>query len=116
DPAMLQSIALTESAFRPNIESHTADIGLMGINRSWLPVLHKKFGLTGADVWNPCTNVHIGAWILANSYRQHGKSWEAVGAYNAACTKLKGRACYRARMTYANKVYQNWKRLKTRSS
>ncbi|MFC0022236.1 transglycosylase SLT domain-containing protein [Neisseria gonorrhoeae] len=46
--------------------------------------------LTGADVWNPCTNVHIGAWILANSYRQHGKSWEAVGAYNAACTKLKG--------------------------
>ncbi|MBG8805662.1 lytic transglycosylase, partial [Neisseria meningitidis] len=29
---------------------------------------------------------------------------------------LKGRACYRARMTYANKVYQNWKRLKTRSS
>ena len=88
----------------------------MGINRSWLPVLHKKFGLTEADVWNPCTNVHIGAWILANSYRQHGKSWEAVGAYNAACTKLKGRACYRARMTYANKVYQNWKRLKTRSS
>lgn len=116
DPDMLESIALTESSFRPNIESHTADIGLMGINRSWLPVLHKKFGLSEADVWNPCTNVHIGAWILANSYRQHGKSWEAVGAYNAACTKLKGRACYRARMTYANKVYQNWKRLKTRSS
>lgn len=108
DPEMLRAIAYTESSFRPNIESHTSDIGLMGINRSWLPVLASKYGISEAEVWAPCINVHVGAWILANNYRQHGKNWNAVGAYNAACRKLKGTECQRARSVYANKVYQNW--------
>ena len=34
DPDMLESIALTESSFRPNIESHTADIGFMATRTS----------------------------------------------------------------------------------
>lgn len=108
DPEMLRAIAFTESSFRPQIESHTFDIGLMGINRSWLPILKKRFGISEASVWDPCVNVHIGAWILANNYRQYGKNWNAVGAYNATCRRLKGAACQKARSTYANKVYRNW--------
>ena len=67
DPLMLKAIAITESSLRPNIESHTQDIGLMGINRSWLPILSKRYGLSEQDVWQPCTNVQVGAWILASN-------------------------------------------------
>lgn len=112
DPMLLKAIALTESSFRANVESPTQDIGLMGINRSWLPILNKRFGMTERDVWQPCINVHLGAWIIAHNYRQFGKNWHAIGAYSASCRKLKGLACQRARTIYAKKVYANWLRIK----
>ena len=108
---LLQAIAMTESSMRPNIESHTQDIGLMGINRSWLPKLKKEFGLTEKDVWDPCMNVHIGAWILAHNFNRYGKNWQAIGAYNAACTKRKGHDCVNTRNRYSNKVWKNWQKL-----
>lgn len=107
DPMMLKAIAMTESGLNPKIESPTSDIGLMGINRWWLPKLAQR-GLSEQDVWEPCTNVHVGAWILQGNYRVLGKNWNAVGAYAAACSKLKGAACRRARTDYAQKVYRNW--------
>ena len=110
NPHLLKAIAQTESSMKPDIESKTSDIGLMGINRSWLPKLQKEFGITERDVWEPCINVHIGAWILAHSFKQHGRNWNAVGAYNAACTKLKGVACDQARNTYSRKIWINWQK------
>ena len=115
DPWLLKAIAVTESSLRPNILSATNDIGLMGINKSWLPTLYRRFGITERDVWEPCMNVYLGAWVLANNYRQYGKTWNAVGAYSAACTRLKGAACQQARLKYVNKVYRNWQRLRTSS-
>ena len=112
DPLMLKAIAITESSVRPNIESLTQEIGLMGINRSWLPILSKRYGLSEQDVWQPCTNVQVGAWILASNYRQFGKNWNAVGAYNAACKKLNSVECKRTRLRYSQKVYDNLKQLK----
>ena len=105
---LLRAIAQTESSMRPDIESKTSDIGLMGINRSWLPKLYKEFGITERDVWEPCMNVHLGAWILAHNFRQLGRNWNAVGAYNASCTKLKGHACTQARNTYSRKIWKHW--------
>lgn len=115
DSRLLKAVAMTESSLRHDIESPTADIGLMGINRSWLPILNKRFGISEQDVWQPCTNVHIGAWILASNYRQFGKNWNAIGAYAAACRKLKGASCQRARMRYARKVYANWQQIHSSS-
>ena len=46
NPHLLKAIAQTESSMKPDIESKTNDIGLMGINRSWLPKLYKEFGIT----------------------------------------------------------------------
>lgn len=115
DPLLLKAIAYTESRLQENIESPTNDIGLMGINRWWLPTLKKRFSYTEEDVWNPCTNVKIGAWILSENYRVLGKNWNAVGAYAASCSKLKGQACINARTKYARTVYQHWLLLKKQS-
>jgi soluble lytic murein transglycosylase-like protein len=67
---------------RPNANG-SYDIGCMGINSSWLPMLEKKFGISEYDLYTPCTNIHVGAWLYARNVRRFGDSWRAVGAYNA---------------------------------
>jgi soluble lytic murein transglycosylase-like protein len=110
--ALLYAVASAESDMRPLARnmSHlertkSYDIGLMQINSSHLPTL-RRFGISEADLYAPCTNVMVGAWILASLAAKHGLSWEAVGAYNAACTQLKGHACTTARTKYAWRVYR----------
>jgi hypothetical protein len=112
DPRLLWAIAETESSGRADARnlSHlsrtgTIDIGLMQINSSWLPTL-ARFGITRDRLLdNPCLNIDVGAWILARTIRQQGASWDAVGAYNTACTQLKGDACTASRQEYVRKVW-----------
>lgn len=85
---LLRAILMVESggncsAIGPTNSNGTRDIGCMQINSAWLPLLQTKFGITEADLMDPCTNVHVGAWILAKNVRTHGLTWRAVGAYNA---------------------------------
>lgn len=112
DAGLLKAIAQTESSLNPRAYSHTSDIGLMGINSSWIPILRKRFGLSEKDVWQPCTNVMVGAWILASEFARNGRNWNSVGAYNASCTKLKRNSCMQTRQVYATKVWKKWQKLK----
>lgn len=115
NPTLLEAIGQTESSLRPqatNLTHHartgTYDIGLMQINSSWLPKL-AAFGIA-EHLREPCQNVMVGAWILANHMRESGFDWNGVGAYNASCRTLSAAQCRTVRADYTWKVYRNWTR------
>jgi len=115
DARLLFAIAQQESSLNPGAinRSHAArtgsvDIGLMQINSRWLPVLHRH-GIGEADLLDPCTSLQVGAWILAQSFRRYGATWEAVGAYQASCTQLRPPDCAATRARYAAAVYRRLK-------
>lgn len=99
---LLYAIAKTESNLNPRAinrnKNGSYDIGLMQINSIWLPTL-RKYGLDEQQLYDPCTSIQVGAWILAQNMQRLGNSWDAVGAYNAS------NPAYRLR--YAQKVYRN---------
>ncbi len=105
---LLQAIVQQESSGRctrrhPRNANGTYDIGCAGINSAWIPALTKRFGIAEQDLLEPCTNVHVAAWILAHNLHRHGDTWRAVGAYNAA-TESK-------RIAYTWKIVAHMRRL-----
>jgi soluble lytic murein transglycosylase-like protein len=99
---LLYAVARTESSLNPVAVNRNSDgsvdIGLMQINSRWLPTL-ARYGIGSRELLEPCTNIQVGAWVLAQKIRKLGVSWVAVGAYNAN-SPVK-------RIAYARKVYQN---------
>jgi soluble lytic murein transglycosylase-like protein len=112
-PAYLYGIAKVESSLNPLAvnaghyqRTGSYDIGLMQINSRNLRAL-AQYKISERDLYDPCTSIHVGAWILRQTMNRYpGNMWEAIGAYNASCTSLKGQACRNARNKYAWKVYR----------
>jgi soluble lytic murein transglycosylase-like protein len=102
NPAMLVAIARTESSMNPAAINRNRDgsydLGLMQINSRWFPLL-SRYGIGEQQFHDPCTSIHVGAWILSQNMQRLGNSWDAVGAYNSS------RPVQRA--AYAQRVYRN---------
>lgn len=104
---LLKCIVKKESAGDPHAirknKDDSQDIGFAQINDWWLPRL-AKYDIRYEDLFNACTNLHVGAWILASNFKDYGYTWRAIGVYNAG-TKNDSETEAR-RIHYANKIFQ----------
>ena len=107
-PAVLTAVARTESKLNPSaVHTNTdgsSDVGLMQVNSRWFPAL-RRAGISPAALYQPCTSIWAGAWILAQAFARHGYTWESVGAYNAG-DRISASST-RRRAAYANQVLRN---------
>ncbi|MCH9828992.1 MAG: lytic transglycosylase domain-containing protein [Gammaproteobacteria bacterium] len=89
-PELLIAIARTESGLDPLAVHHNPDgswdVGLMQINSRWLPAL-REMGFAAESLYEPCTSIWVGAWVLAGNIHRLGYTWQAVGAYNAGTAR-----------------------------
>ena len=99
--SVLQSIGQHESGLKPTAinrnNNGTVDVGVMQINSIHFAEL-QSYGIVPSALWEPCTNVMVGAFLLAKSIKKYGNTWEAVGAYHSRTPTLKER--------YALQVYR----------
>lgn len=101
-PYLLWAIARHESGFNPHALNRNSngseDVGLMQINSAWLPTL-ARFGIRREHLFDPCTAIDVGAWVLAQNVAVHGYNWVAVGAYNARSSEKQ--------YHYARRIYRS---------
>ena len=85
-PLLLRTIAQEESGLDVNAAGWnpdgSVDVGLMQINSWWEEKLGRArwVGLCT----DPCYNVMIGAWILADCIYRYGYTVDGIGCYNAS--------------------------------
>jgi soluble lytic murein transglycosylase-like protein len=108
---LLKAVARAESSLNPRAvnRSHfaktkTVDIGIMQVNTDQKVL--RNLGVTADQLLDPCTNIHAGARILSEKMARYGRTWEAVGAYNASCVTMTVQQCLRVRARYAWRVYR----------
>ncbi len=108
DPKLLYAIAVTESSLNPNAINYNTngsiDYGLMQINSCHLPTL-SKFGIDKNSLFQPQTNITVGAWILSKCVNKYGYSWNAIACYHMGSGSLDNREALR----YVWQVYENLK-------
>jgi soluble lytic murein transglycosylase-like protein len=107
DPWLLMAIAQVESGFKRyaiNKNSNSSiDLGMMQINSFWLPTL-RKYGIDTRNLFEPCTSVFVGAWIVAQNIKHFGYNQDGIGAYNSPGNIT-------IRRNYAKKVYNSYNQL-----
>ncbi|WP_387691565.1 lytic transglycosylase domain-containing protein [Photorhabdus sp. RM71S] len=114
---LLRAIAVWESALNPRAigvnrkdgKILSSDYGLMQINSGQLPRL-KRMGIIKSEqdlLTNPCLNIQIGAWILAQHLQVCGANWSCLGSYNAGFSPDRESR----RQWYSKNVYRKYLQL-----
>lgn len=116
DPWLLYAIASVESSYNPAAVNRannngSVDTGLMQVNSIHWPAL-RRYGIDPSALYNACASTYIGAWVLAQTQRRYGNSWEAIAAYNTGSVEDPRRRAIGLR--YARKVYAAYDRVSSR--
>jgi len=115
DPLLLTAVIITESSFNNWARSNRGALGLMQIR----PATGKELAAEVSVQWqgtpslyNPETNIVLGAYYLNKLYLHFGDLGLALEAYNHGPSRLKGylKKGYRP-SRYSRKVFQNYGRL-----
>ena len=81
DERILIAIAKSESNFNERAVSPNKDkrghtsYGIMQISDVWEPLLEKN-GLTIEDLYEPCKNIQLGAYLYKKNPKNFGKRWK----------------------------------------
>lgn len=110
DKSILRAIASVESNMNPNAINQNAngsyDYGIMQINDQWFPKL-ASFGIGRHNIYEPCVNIHVGAYILATNFASNGINWQSIAMYNVG--KPKSQALIERGRSYVKKVQSKLK-------
>lgn len=87
NPYVLYAIAKTESGLNPYAvhinKNGTRDIGIMQINERWVYTLNKSgYPITINHLFDPRTNINMGAYVLRLCMNKYGNTWQAIDCYN----------------------------------
>jgi hypothetical protein len=86
-PALLKAISAVESGFNPNARNRnrdgSEDLGHMQSQQPLAGRRSSSYGIGREQLFDPCINTYVGAWILAQNISRLGYGWDAIGAYNA---------------------------------
>jgi len=112
---LLKAIGYVESSHNPKAENiYSKARGILQIDDWWWPKIEKDFGITPDDLWDACTNIHVGAWILAQEIQRYGNTWTAVGAYYAGAHKKNSKDEYiNHYIVYAKRVASRLEKMRT---
>lgn len=103
-PDYLRAIVRVESNYNPSAENKNSHaLGMMQILPWHFPYLEKKYHIKKDALLDPCTNIHVGAFILRGFINQYGNTWRAIGAYGVGNAKTI--EAEKQRQKYADKVY-----------
>jgi soluble lytic murein transglycosylase-like protein len=114
NPLLLMAVRQQEAGKVGQYSSNTNkthDVGPMQINVNvWLDTMEREFNVTLEELlYDACTNVYMGAWILDNeidSLKEGESIWSAVGNYHSRTPKFHNR--------YKEKVKERYDRLLNR--
>lgn len=110
DKSILVAIASVESNLNPRaINQNTNgsyDYGIMQINDQWLPKL-ASYGIGRHNIYEPCVNIHVGAYILASNFASNGINWQSIAMYNVG--RPKSHALIERGRNYVKKVQSKLK-------
>lgn len=107
-PLLIQSVIYVESSYNPKAISKADALGLMQIHsKTWLEFLDQNYGIKRENLFDPCTNIAVGSWVLRRFYLRHGSWGEALAAYNAGHSNER----IKLGQPYAEKVISLWRGL-----
>ena len=113
---LLKSLAWQESrgnpkAVGPKLKSGDRALGLMQINTVHLPLL-RQYGIEQDHLFDACTSVMLGAWVMSDCIAKKGAVWAAVACYYAGPNARPTRD----QLNYVQSVQRHYAGYKTQES